>query len=101
MARTAKPPVSLSYRLGVVSRLMAATVGGYCLASLCVGCLALGLGLDRGEAVLAATLPAFLMLASVAVWVFAARSAGRAWLGVMVPALLLWACRQWLLGGAR
>ncbi|WP_213875794.1 DUF3649 domain-containing protein [Pseudomonas sp. dw_358] len=89
MAKPAKPPLPLAYRLGVLSRLLAATLGGYGVTTLCVSALASGLGLARGEAVLAATLPAFVGLALLVIWVFAARTAWLAWLGVLIPAAIL------------
>lgn len=91
---------SVRYRLAVFSRVMAALVGGYALTVLCTVCLALALSLPRVEAALIATLPAFLVLCVAVIWVFAARSAWRAWYGLMIPCLILGACYLWLSGVA-
>jgi len=72
----------LRYRLAVASRAAAAIFGGYALASALAACLAVWLPGPRTEAVLAATMLAFLAHACVALWVFATRSAVRAWAGV-------------------
>jgi hypothetical protein len=87
------------YRLAVFSRVMAALVGGYTLTTLVTACLALSLSLSRVESALTATLPAFLVLCMAVIWVFAARSAWRAWYGLMIPCLILGGCYLWLSGG--
>ena len=90
--------ITLRYRLAVLSRVMAAVVGGYTLTALCTACLALSLPLPRVEAVLSATLPAFLILCLAVIWVFAARSAWLAWFGLIAPCLMLGAGYLWLSG---
>ncbi|MFP3517711.1 DUF3649 domain-containing protein [Pseudomonas sp. SIMBA_077] len=89
MVKQGKSATSLRYRLAVLSRVVAAVVGGYTLTALCTACLALSLPLTRVEAVVSATLPAFLILCLAVIWVFAARSAWLAWFGLLVPCLVL------------
>ncbi len=92
----------LQYRLGVASRAVAAIAGGYLLAALAAAVLALTLPTSRAEAAVTGTLVSFLVYAVAVMWVFAARSAARAWLGLALPSavlgLALLALRPW--GGA-
>nr|WP_307695358.1 DUF3649 domain-containing protein [Variovorax boronicumulans] len=86
--------------MGVASRAVAAIAGGYGVAALSAAVLALGLpalfGMARSEAALTGTLASFLVYAVAVMWVFAARSAWRAWTGLAITAalqgllLLLW-----------
>lgn len=88
------------YRWAVASRVLAASVGGYAVAALVSSVFTLVWvqlgGGARADAVLWASLCSFALYAGVAIAVFAARSATRAWAGlcaVALPcALLLW---QW------
>ncbi len=88
-----KQGISLAYRMAVASRALAAILGGYAVAALATACLSLVLvrwvGMDRPEAVVTSTLLSFLWFALAVVWVFAADSAARAWLGLGVPAAVL------------
>jgi hypothetical protein len=77
------------YRLSVASRAVAALVGAYALASAASAFLALALPLPREEAVQAGFLAAFGILPAAVLWVFAASTAWRAWLGLFVPGLAL------------
>ncbi|MGY1489093.1 DUF3649 domain-containing protein [Methylobacillus pratensis] len=89
------------YRLAVASRIVAAVVAGYALASAVSILFALLLPVSRAEAVLASTMLSFAVYAGIVIWVFHARSATRAWIGLLVPlAVISLAC--WLLmpGGA-
>jgi len=79
----------LSYRLAVVSRCLAALLGGYLLAAMASVCLGLLLPLPRVEAVLTGMMSAFLFYLAAFIWAFAARSATRAWLGILLPGLAL------------
>ncbi|MDM5180470.1 DUF3649 domain-containing protein [Massilia sp. DJPM01] len=79
----------LVYRLGVGSRALAAILGGYLLAAasaLLALLLPRVLGTGRADAVIGATLASFAIYAGAVIWVFAARSAARAWLGLLLPA---------------
>ncbi|HEY1107731.1 MAG TPA: DUF3649 domain-containing protein [Opitutaceae bacterium] len=99
---TATPPrpshrraVPLRYRLGVLSRLLAALLGGYAVCAL----LSLAISLldraaPREEAIASGNVPAFLAFAGCILWAFVASTATRAWLGIGLPAaalgLLVW-----------
>ncbi|MDO9401546.1 MAG: DUF3649 domain-containing protein [Polaromonas sp.] len=96
------------HRLGVASRALAAILGGYGVAALSAAALAVCLpfasGMARSEAALTGTLASFIVFALAVMWVFAARTAVRAWSGlaaVAAPlALLLWLCLPAAGGGA-
>lgn len=83
-------------KLGVASRWVAAIGGGYALAALSSVVLALTLTLPREEAVMAASMPAFLIFAAAVVWAFCARTAWLAWAGIGGPVLILAAAVWWL-----
>lgn len=72
-----------SYRLSVASRALAAIVGGYALTALAIAALAIFLPLSRADASLTATMSSFLIYACVVIWVFATRTAWRAWAGII------------------
>jgi hypothetical protein len=78
------------YRLGVASRAVAAIAGGYGVAALSAAVLALCLpaafDMARSEATLTGTLASFLVFVAAVMWVFAARTAVRAWTGLAVAA---------------
>ncbi|WP_432728569.1 iron transporter [Variovorax sp. W6] len=71
------------YRLGVASRAIAAIAGGYGVAALSSIVLALCLpvifGMARSEATMTGLLASFAVFAFAVMWVFAARTALRAW----------------------
>jgi len=79
--------------LPLVSRILAALFGGYALAALC-SIAALALPIDGRQAVFSGMLASFLLYAGAVVWVFAVRSAWRAWLGLVMTALPLWLIAQ-------
>ncbi|TWG88161.1 uncharacterized protein DUF3649 [Cupriavidus gilardii J11] len=68
-----------------MSRIVAAIAGGYALAAL-VSVAALALPISRPQAVLTGMLASFAVYAGAVVWVFAVRSAARAWTGLLVAA---------------
>jgi len=79
-------------RLSVLSRVLAAVAGGYVVTSLLSIALALGLtalGMNKAEAVLATTMAAFLLYALIIMAVFHARTAARAWLGLVIAGIPL------------
>lgn len=84
-----------------MSRIVAAIAGGYALAAL-VSVAALALPISRPQAVLTGMLASFAVYAGAVVWVFAVRSAARAWTGLLVVAvpLLLAAWYAGALGGS-
>jgi hypothetical protein len=89
--------VLASKQWSVVSRVVAAIGGGYLLASLTSIVVARITPLPYPSAVMTGMLLSFLFYACAALWVFAARTARVAWLGLIVPAALL-ALVAWLLG---
>ncbi|WP_217494451.1 DUF3649 domain-containing protein [Nibricoccus aquaticus] len=90
-------------RWAIASRALAAVLGGYALAAGVNVALALALKNSgpREDVILLATMPAFLVWAGAVVWVFAARTAWRAWAGVAIPSAVI-AAAVWFLksGGA-
>lgn len=85
------------FRVGpLLSRIVAALFGGYALAAL-TSVATLALPMAQSEAVLTGLLLSFLVYVGAVVWVFAVRSARRAWVGLLVAAvpLLLAAWSIW------
>ena len=82
------------YRLAITSRTLAAAVGGCALAAGFAAALTLALMpfMPRVEAVLTATMLAWLVYLLAAAWAFYARTAWGAWGGTLLPALVLGAC---------
>lgn len=76
--------------LGVLSRSLAAIVGGYALAATCAMFFAVALPIPRAQAVLTGMLVAIVLCACAALWAFATRTALRAWLGIAAPTALFW-----------
>jgi len=93
MNRLLDPGHVVSHRLGVLSRVLAASLGGYVVTALISALMALALpllsGASRADAVMVATMLSFAVYAVVAIWVFCARSALRAWLGLTGVAVLV------------
>ena len=77
------------YRLAVTSRVLAAVVGGYLMASLAAICLALWMPTSRADAVITGMMSSFVFYLLAVLWCFACRSAWQAWYGLIVPALVL------------
>ena len=73
----------------VVSRLLAGSLGGYALAQLLPVALVASLApaLPRADAVLVAMQLCFVVYAAALMAAFAARSAGRAWAGMLLAGL--------------
>lgn len=77
-------------RWSMVARSLAGTLGAYGVTSLITAALALLLariGMDRVEAVTTATLLSFAGFALIAMAVFHARSASRAWMWLIVASV--------------
>ncbi|PAT41234.1 iron uptake protein [Vandammella animalimorsus] len=85
---------------GLVARVIAAIVGGYALAAL-ASVAAVALPMPKAEGVMAGMLLSFLVYACAVVWVFAARSALRAWAGLLAAALPLLALAWQVWQGAQ
>ena len=91
MARPLPVDATLARLRGIaplLSRIVAAIFGGYALAAL-TSVAAVALPMSRPEAVLTGLLLSFLVYALAVIWVFAVRSARRAWAGLLVAALPL------------
>ena len=69
----------------LLSRIVAALFGGYALAAL-ASVAVLALPMSKPQAVLTGMLASFAIYAGAVVWVFAVRSALRAWVGLLVAA---------------
>ncbi|MCQ9617542.1 DUF3649 domain-containing protein [Paenalcaligenes niemegkensis] len=74
--------------VALFSRVVAALFGGYGLAALS-SIAAVALPIARSEAVFVGMLGSFIVYAGAVVWVFAVKTAVRAWLGLLVVALPL------------
>nr|WP_229722936.1 DUF3649 domain-containing protein [Xylophilus rhododendri] len=70
-------------------RALTAILGGYAVSALAAAVLALVLPATRLEATVTATLLAFVVYPCAVMWVFAARTAWRAALGLALPAAVL------------
>ena len=96
--------LSWRYRLQVASRMVAAAIGGYALASAITVLLAIIWPLPRAQAVLASTMLGFVWYTVAVIWVFTARSHRRAWVGMVLPTVFIALLCWWLLpavtGGA-
>ena len=77
--------------LQILSRSGAALLGGYALSYAASACLARTLPLSATDAVIVATLPAFIFYTAAILWAFACRDALRAWapLALAVPLTLV------------
>ncbi|MBK4998694.1 iron transporter [Pseudomonas sp. S31] len=74
--------------LHIFSRTSAALLGGYALAYAASACLARLLPLAPADAVIVATLPAFVFYTAAILWAFASRDALRAWTPLALAAPL-------------
>ncbi|WP_448652810.1 DUF3649 domain-containing protein [Pseudomonas fluorescens] len=83
-----KTSLPVVYRLAVTSRVLAAVVGGYLMASLAAVCLALWMPASRADAVITGMMSSFVFYLLAVLWCFACRTAWRAWFGVMLPSAL-------------
>lgn len=81
--------VATKQRLGIVSRTIAAIVGGYALTSLFAVACSVSSRDFRADVVLVGMLTSFAVYVGAFLWCFSASSALRAWLGLLLSALLL------------
>lgn len=72
----------------LISRIVAALLGGYVLAAL-ASVAVLALPMSKPQAVLTGMMASFGIYAGAVVWVFAVRSARRAWAGLLIVAVPL------------
>ncbi|QTD43628.1 DUF3649 domain-containing protein [Ottowia testudinis] len=89
------PPPSLASALPVLARVASAVLGGYALTVLTAIALAGVLPLSRADGVLTGMLAAFPLYAAAVMWVFAAKSARLACLG-MLGAVVLAGAAAWV-----
>jgi hypothetical protein len=73
-----------SYRIAVAARVLGGVAGSYGVAAAIQIALARTLPLTPGEASVTATLIAVLAMPAAVIWTFAARSAARAWAGLLL-----------------
>lgn len=92
-----QPVPVVAQRLTIAGRVFLAIFGGYAIAALASGLLALILPGPRAEAVSAATLASFAIMAASVIWAFVARTLLRATLVLSLSASLLTA-GLWLAG---
>lgn len=78
----------LRHHASLCSRIVAALFGGYALAALS-SLAALALPMTWSEAAFTGLMFSFWMYTVAVIWVFAVRSAARAWAGLLVAALVL------------
>lgn len=83
----------------VTSRVVAATFGGYILTHVASILLVFAVPASRSHAVLAAMMLSFVIYCVAIIWCFATRTAARAWLGMVIPTLVLALPAWWLTGG--
>jgi len=100
-SRPRRTPPTPDMRLSILSRVLAAVFGGYLLAALGAVLMARGLPIVQTEATGAATLFSFVSYTGAVMWVFAARTAARAWLGLAAPTALILALLLLIDGAAR
>ncbi|BDB69629.1 DUF3649 domain-containing protein [Comamonas thiooxydans] len=84
----------------LLSRLLAAVVGGYLLASVLAVFLATVLSAPRAESVLAGMLWSFSVYVLAVIWAFSPVSPSRVWLGLLLPTVVLAGTSAWLARGA-
>lgn len=90
-----KPASSVLYRLCVLSRIGAASLGGYAVVSLSHMALALSLPAERNKALMFSMETGFITWSLIIIWAFSARTATRAWVGLILAALPLLAIDIW------
>jgi len=78
----------------LTSRIVAALFGGYALGAL-TSVAALVLPVSLSQSVLTGMMLGLLVYAGAVIWVFSARSAGRAWAGLVWAALPLSVAAGW------
>nr|WP_315218401.1 hypothetical protein [uncultured Duganella sp.] len=102
MSTKLKGGVTARYRWMVLSRLLAATVGSYVVASLFGALTAFGLpmvsGLTLADGVVIGTMLGFVAHAGLFVFAFSPMRAGRVWVWLLGAALVM-AVMLWATGG--
>lgn len=96
---TVPPPWFKRPSLGVLSRSCAAIFGGYALASASSVLLARLLS-TPSQGVLTGMMVGILVCACAALWAFATATAWRAWVGILVPTVVMFALAMLIGPGA-
>ncbi len=92
-----KQVVDATYRWSVVSRIVAAALGGYFIVTLLHVAFIAVLPTELHRTLLFASQTGYLYWTGLIVWCFATRSATRAWVGLAVLAVPLIAIDAWYL----
>jgi hypothetical protein len=94
------PSVLVRYRLMVFLRFVLAIFGGYYLAAITATVMGMAFVAEplKVNAVLSATMLAFIIYCAVFIGVFMVRSTLKAWMGVILPSLVMSAL-YWLMKG--
>lgn len=95
--------IDIRYRLSIVSRVLAASVGGYALVSALAVLLALPLAaywpMPLQQAVMVTAFFGFLIYVPIVLWVFHTPSAARAWVWLAAWSVMVSLLGWWLLKG--
>ena len=84
--------VKLQTGLPVLSRSIAAIIGGYVLSNLLATLTSYLLPMPTVDSVLLSLQLSFLFYAIVIIWVFSAKTAGKAWLGLLIACAISSLC---------
>ena len=79
-----KRSVSISYRISVFFRFVAAIFGGYVFTSVLISLLAILLPLNQLDSVLLTTTLSVFFYSCVFIWVFAVKSLKRVWITIIL-----------------
>lgn len=90
-----KAVVDAAYRWSVLSRCIAAAVGGYAIVTLLQLAFTAVLPWDYYKSLLFSSQTGYLYYTGVIIWCFAARTAKRAWMGLAIVALPLILIDAW------
>ncbi len=77
------------YRWQIALRVLIAIPGGYALANITAILFSYLLPMPKSDAVMTGILLSFAIYTGAIMWVFAVRSAHKAWLGLVAPSLVL------------
>jgi hypothetical protein len=84
-----KTALDIRYRWQITLRVIVAILGGYALANIAAILLSYLLPMPKSDAVMTGILLSFAIYTGAIMWVFAVRSAHKAWLGIAAPTLVL------------
>jgi hypothetical protein len=84
------------HRLDIVLRSLLGIAAGYALSALLAASLSLALPMARAEAVMVATMLAFLTYVALIIWAYAARNVWRLACIWAALALLAWSTMTWM-----